>query len=60
MVYTEILGNIAEPEWAERYATCSIEHIALDQWAAQKSRLKAVGDRGNEYAIALKRHATLC
>ncbi|MBQ5831447.1 MAG: urease accessory protein UreE, partial [Alistipes sp.] len=59
MVYTEILGNIAEPEWAERYATCSVEHIALDQWAAQKSRLKAVGDRGNEYAIALKRHATL-
>ena len=59
MVYTEILGNIAEPEWAERYATYSVEHIALDQWAAQKSRLKAVGDRGNEYAIALKRHATL-
>ena len=59
MVYTEILGNIAEPEWAERYTTCSVEHIALDQWAAQKSRLKAVGDRGNEYAIALKRHATL-
>lgn len=59
MIYTEILGNIAEPQWAELYATSAVEHITLDQWAAQRSRLKAVGDRGNEYAIALKRRTTL-
>lgn len=59
MIYTEILGNIAEPQWAELYAASAVEHITLDQWAAQRSRLKAVGDRGNEYAIALKRRTTL-
>ena len=59
MIYTEILGNIAEEKWAELYAASAVEHITLDQWAAQRSRLKAVGDRGNEYAIALKRRTTL-
>lgn len=59
MIYTEILGNIAQQKWAELYATSAVEHITLDQWAAQRSRLKAVGDRGNEYAIALKRRTTL-
>lgn len=59
MIYTEILGNIAEEKWAELYATSAVEHITLDQWAAQRSRLKAVGDCGNEYAIALKRRTTL-
>lgn len=59
MIYTEILGNIAEEKWAELYAASAVEHITLDQWAAQRSRLKAVGDRGNEFAIALKRRTTL-
>lgn len=59
MIYTEILGNIAQQKWAELYAASAVEHITLDQWAAQRSRLKAVGDRGNEYAIALKRRTTL-
>lgn len=54
-VYTKILGNIAEPLWAERQKECEVEYIALDQWMAQKSRFVAQGDRGGEYAVALAR-----
>lgn len=57
-VYSEILGNqFATPEWEEKLKKADIEYIYLDQWTAQKSRFLAKGDKGNEYAIALKRHA---
>lgn len=57
-VYTEILGNfLTEPEWEEKLKEADIEYIYLDQWTAQKSRFLAKGDKGNEYAIALKRHS---
>lgn len=57
-VYTEILGNfLTEPEWEEKLKAADIEYIYLDQWTAQKSRFLAKGDKGNEYAIALKRHS---
>lgn len=57
-VYSEILGNqFATPEWEEKLKETDIEYIYLDQWTAQKSRFLAKGDKGNEYAIALKRHS---
>lgn len=57
-VYTEILGNfLTEPAWEEKLKEADIEYIYLDQWTAQKSRFLAKGDKGNEYAIALKRHS---
>lgn len=58
-VYTEILGNISDPAWSERASTSRIEYIDLDQWTAQKSRFVARGDRGGEYAVALRRHSSL-
>ena len=58
-VYTEILGNISDPAWCERASTSRIEYIDLDQWTAQKSRFVARGDRGGEYAVALRRHSSL-
>ncbi|TWP25230.1 urease accessory protein UreE [Apibacter muscae] len=55
-VYSEILGNVNNSDdWNHKLQNVEIEHIFLDQWAAQKSRLLAKGDQGNEYPIALKR-----
>lgn len=58
IVYTEIVANMfLTPEWKEKLKEADIEYIYLDQWTAQKSRFLAKGDKGNEYAIALKRHS---
>lgn len=57
-IYTEILGNrFTSSEWREKLKEADVEYVTLDQWTAQKSRFVAKGDKGNEYAIALKRHA---
>ncbi|MDE5623946.1 MAG: urease accessory protein UreE [Alistipes sp.] len=58
-IYSAIVGNLHAPEWAERAAKADIETVELDQWTAQKSRLVATSDRGNEYAVALARHTQL-
>lgn len=54
-VITEIIGNIHQPEWAERLKDYHIENLYLDQWTAQKSRFLITSDHGNEFPIALKR-----
>ena len=54
-VITEIIGNVHQPEWAERIKDMHVENLYLDQWTAQKSRLLVTSDHGNEYPIALKR-----
>lgn len=57
-VYSEIAGNMfLTSEWKEKLKEADIESIYLDQWTAQKSRFLAKGNKGNEYAIALKRHS---
>lgn len=40
-------------------AECNIDHIELDQWNAQKSRLLAIGQSGKPYALALERGVRL-
>lgn len=58
-VYTEILGNTRlMPEWKSRIeALPNVEYIHLDQWMAQKSRFLGHGDKGGEYAVALRRQS---
>lgn len=57
-VITKILGNIFhDEEWKARAETANIEKVNLNQWTAQKSRFMAVGDKGNEYPVALARHS---
>lgn len=57
-IYTEILGNIyGASGWGDQLKGMDIEYVDLDQWTAQKSRFVGKGDKGNEYAIALKRHS---
>lgn len=54
-VYTQIIGNVHSNEWIEALRSVQIETITLDQWTAQKSRLVATSDRGEQYAISLGR-----
>ena len=54
-IYTEIIGNLYDPEWVKKSQDAEVEYIDLDQWTAQKSRFVVSSDRANEYAVALKR-----
>lgn len=56
-IYTEIAGNINDPEWARRAREAEVEYLELDQWTAQKSRMVIEGANGNRYAVALERIA---
>ncbi len=58
-IHTEILGNLHDPEWADKVRQTEIETIGLDQWTAQKSRFVVRSDRDTEYAVALRRHTQL-
>lgn len=58
-IYSEIIGNLHDPQWADRTATDRVEFIELDQWTAQKSRFVVRSETGDEYAVALKRHVQL-
>ena len=58
-IYSEIVGNLHDPQWAERAATERVEYIELDQWTAQKSRFVVRSETGDEYGVALRRHVQL-
>ncbi len=36
----QVLGNAADPLWAERLASGSADPLALDHWEAQKNRFR--------------------
>jgi urease accessory protein len=50
-----VLGNAAEPQWAERLAGVSIDAFELDHWEAQKNRLRKRTAGGVELAVSLDR-----
>ncbi len=58
-IYTRILGNASDPEWAATARRAEVERLALDPWTAQKSRFVESTDRGRECAVALDRHTRL-
>lgn len=60
MIRTDkILGNISSPEWEQRAASSHVHHISLDEWMAQRSRIMAHSDKGEEVAITLRRNQHL-
>ncbi len=58
-IFTDIAGNLHDPQWRERAADARIEYLEPDQWTAQKSRFVLRSDAGNAYAVALRRHTQL-
>jgi urease accessory protein len=55
VVIETVLGNIADPEWAERLSTANVDLLEVDQWDAQKSRFRKTTANGTEIAISLDR-----
>jgi urease accessory protein len=59
MLVQSILGNLGEPAWAARLATGRVDTLPLDQWEAQKSRLRKQTADGAEVALSLRRGGRL-
>jgi urease accessory protein len=55
----QILGNISDPAWRDRLAGVNVDRLVLDQWEAQKNRLRKHTSAGTELAISLDRSAHL-
>lgn len=54
-----VLGNVADPEWQSIVADGEVDLLVLDQWEAQKSRLRRTTRGGVEIALSLERGVQL-
>jgi urease accessory protein len=50
-----VLGNTADPQWAQRLAGAVLDPLALDHWEAQKNRFRKKSAGGLELAVSLDR-----
>ncbi|SLM48565.1 Urease accessory protein UreE [Nitrospira japonica] len=55
LVIEAIIGNIHESAWSARLQHATLDWLALDQWEAQKSRLRKLSQNGVDVAISLPR-----
>lgn len=54
-----VQGNERDPSWASRLSGATIDVLSLDQWQAQKNRLRCKTTGGVELAISLERNMHL-
>ena len=54
-----IAGNVDDPQWRARLDGADVDLLMLDQWDAQKSRLRKTTAGGAEIALSLDRAAHL-
>ncbi len=55
-IYNKIIGNINNSaDWRKALERVEVENVNLDRWSAQKSRMRAITDKGNELRIVLNR-----
>ncbi|WP_206518034.1 urease accessory protein UreE [Rhodococcus sp. X156] len=54
-----ILGNTSDESWQRQLASATVDVLALDQWEAQKSRLRRTTEDGQEVTLSLERGAQL-
>jgi urease accessory protein len=54
-----VLGNMNEPNWTDRLREARIDDFVLDQWDAQKSRIRKATSSGAELAVSLGRGVRL-
>lgn len=59
MLVESVLGNANEPGWGARLVTARVDSLMLDQWEAQKSRLRKHTLDGVEMALSLRRGSRL-
>jgi len=53
------LGNIRDPKWAGALKGATVDYLELDQWEAQKSRLRKATQQEVELALSLDRNSHL-
>lgn len=54
-----VLGNVTDPDWRSRLENAKVDLLILDQWEAQKSRLRRTTQDGVEIALSLDRGVQL-
>lgn len=54
-----VLGNMRSEEWQTRLAGVAVDELSLDQWQAQKTRLRTHSKDGREIALSLDRRTHL-
>lgn len=59
IIVEKVVGNAQEPEWQARLEGVHIDLLHLDQWEAQKSRLRKATDHDVELALSLDRNRHL-
>jgi urease accessory protein len=55
LIIETIIGNIHETAWKARLEQATLDWLVLDQWEAQKSRLRKSSQNGLDLAISLPR-----
>lgn len=58
-IIDSILGNTSDSQWQERAKTAKIDYLALNQWDAQKNRLRRTSEDGDDIAVSLPRNTFL-
>lgn len=58
-IIDRILGHATDDVWREKLAAATIDQLRLDQWQAQKNRLRKATDAGQELALSLDRSSHL-
>lgn len=59
LIVESVLGNTNDKQWQDRVATAKVDYLALDQWDAQKNRLRRKTEQGNDIAVSLPRNTFL-
>jgi urease accessory protein len=54
-----VLGNVSDPDWVARLNGARVDTLLLDQWEAQRSRMRKATTGGVELAISLDRSVQL-
>ncbi len=59
MIVETVVGNAHDADWVARLAVATIDDLILDQWEAQKNRLRKQTRDGTEVTISLDRGSRL-
>ena len=56
LIIESILGNIRDKQWQDRAGKAKVDYLTLNQWDAQKYRLRRTSEQGNDIAVSLPRN----
>jgi urease accessory protein len=59
LLVESIVGNVNDASWSALVRNAHLDHLHLDQWEAQKNRLRKRTDSGLELAVSLDRNQHL-